>query len=105
MTHTVEFYLYPNDSYRTCIPMTQTVSKPKMVRHFKRWDEDIDNGFRPDGLIRLSETMVDNVQYIQDHGNTFDTGTGKHTVVLYRAKSMCSMGCNNDLQPDYPTSL
>lgn len=85
--------------------MTQTVSKPKMVRHFKRWDEDIDNGFRPDGLIRLSETMVDNVQYIQDHGNTFDTGTGKHTVVLYRAKSMCSMGCNNDLQPDYPTGL
>ena len=25
------------------------------------WDEDIDNGFRPAGLQRLSETTVDNV--------------------------------------------
>ena len=25
------------------------------------WDEDIDNGFRPAGLQRLSETIVDNV--------------------------------------------
>ena len=30
---------------------------------------------------------MDNVQYIQDHGNTFDTGTGKHHLVLYRASS------------------
>ena len=29
------------------------------------WDEDIDNGFRPSGLIHLSETHVDNVMYIQ----------------------------------------
>ena len=26
------------------------------------WDEDLDNGFRPEGLVRLSETHVDNVQ-------------------------------------------
>ena len=26
------------------------------------WDEDVDNGVRPKGLIRLSETKVDNVQ-------------------------------------------
>ena len=30
------------------------------------WDEDIDNGFRPPGLQRLSETTVDNVWYLQD---------------------------------------
>ena len=29
------------------------------------WDEDIDNGYRPAGLIRMSETTVHNVQYIQ----------------------------------------
>ena len=28
------------------------------------WDEDVDNGFRPPGLQRLSKTVVDNVQYI-----------------------------------------
>eukprot|EP00039_Didymoeca_costata_P012108 m.173198 g.173198 ORF g.173198 m.173198 type:complete len:886 (+) comp15384_c0_seq12:174-2831(+) len=50
------------------------------------WDEDIDNGHRPAGLIRMSETTVDNVQYIQDHGATFDTGTGTHHLVMYKTK-------------------
>ena len=26
------------------------------------WDEDLDNGWRPQGLVRLSETTVHNVQ-------------------------------------------
>ena len=29
------------------------------------WDEDLDNGFRPPGLFRLSETTINNVPYIQ----------------------------------------
>jgi hypothetical protein len=51
------------------------------------WDEDIDNGFRPAGLIHLSETVVDNVQYIQDHGTVYDTGTATHRLTMYKAKS------------------
>lgn len=51
------------------------------------WDEDIDNGFRPDGLVRLSETLVDNVQYIQDHGSVFDTASATHHLTMYRAES------------------
>jgi hypothetical protein len=51
------------------------------------WDEDIDNGFRPAGLVHLSETVVDNVQYIQDHGTVYDTGTATHRLTLYKAKS------------------
>ena len=33
------------------------------------WDEDLDNGFRPPGLIRLSDTTVSGVDYLQDHGS------------------------------------
>ena len=51
------------------------------------WDEDIDNGFRPPGLFRLSETTVDNVPYIQDHGSITDSGTATHHLTLYRHAS------------------
>jgi len=51
------------------------------------WDEDIDNGFRPAGLIHLSETTVNNVSYLWDWGSVDDTGTATHTLTLYRARS------------------
>jgi hypothetical protein len=51
------------------------------------WNEDLDNGFRPAGLIRLSETTVNNVQYIQDHGSVYDSGTATHHLTLFRAPS------------------
>ncbi|MDE0297759.1 MAG: hypothetical protein OXN17_03945 [Candidatus Poribacteria bacterium] len=51
------------------------------------WDEDIDNGFRPSGLFRLSETTIDNVMYVQDHGTVFDSGTATHHLTLYRHES------------------
>lgn len=47
------------------------------------WDEDIDNGHRPSGLMRLSATTVDNVQIIVNHGSVFDSGTCTHSLVLY----------------------
>lgn len=51
------------------------------------WDEDLDNGHRPAGLIHASETAVDNVMYIQDYGATYDSGSGTHHLTLYRAPS------------------
>ena len=51
------------------------------------WDEDLDNGARPGGLIRLSETTVDLVPYVQDWGTVYDSGTATHTMTLYRAPS------------------
>ncbi len=48
------------------------------------WDEDLDNGYRPPGLQRLSKTIVHNVQMIQDHGSIFDSGTGVHRLVMYK---------------------
>jgi hypothetical protein len=51
------------------------------------WDEDLDNGFRPAGIIHLSETTVDGVMFIQDFGSVYDTGTATHHLTLYRAPS------------------
>ena len=51
------------------------------------WDEDLDNGFRPPGLFRLSETTIDNVPYVQDCGSVFDSGTATHHLTLYRHAS------------------
>src|SRR5579884_2277770 len=50
------------------------------------WDQDVDNGFRPGGLIDLSSTTLNvNGYYLQDYGNTFGAGTATHSLTLYRA--------------------
>ncbi|HEX6130403.1 MAG TPA: N,N-dimethylformamidase beta subunit family domain-containing protein, partial [Actinomycetota bacterium] len=51
------------------------------------WDEDVDNGFRPAGLMRLSSTTLDVNRYILDHGSTYGPGRGTHSLTLYRAAS------------------
>ncbi|WP_426225326.1 DUF4082 domain-containing protein [Pseudarthrobacter sp. DSP2-3-2b1] len=50
-------------------------------------NEDLDNGFRPAGLIRLSTTTGPVEQYLQDYGNTVKAGTTTHNITLYRAAS------------------
>ena len=61
------------------------VIKPGLLGH--EWDEDLDNGHRPPGLVRLSETTVDNVWMIQDYGANYDSGTATHHLVMYRSVS------------------
>ena len=51
------------------------------------WNEDLDNGFRPAGLMRMSETTVNNLPYIQDFGTVYAAGTATHHLTLYRAPS------------------
>ena len=51
------------------------------------WDEDIDNGFRPAGSVRLSSTTVNGAPVLQDYGSTFGSGTARHAMTLYRAPS------------------
>jgi len=48
------------------------------------WDEDIDNGARPVGLVRLSSRTVDVPQRILDHGSTYGDGTATHSLTMYR---------------------
>jgi hypothetical protein len=50
-------------------------------------DEDRDNGFRPDGLIRLSTTTGAVPEYLQDFGNVVEPGTTTHNITLYKAAS------------------
>ena len=48
------------------------------------WDEDLDNGFRPAGLIRFSTTTVSDVPLLQDYGSTYAPGTATHHALLHR---------------------
>jgi hypothetical protein len=50
-------------------------------------DEDIDNGFRPNGLIQLSTTTGSTPEYLRDYGNTVTPGVTTHHLTLYRAAS------------------
>lgn len=51
------------------------------------WDEDLDNGFRPPGLIRLSKTTANNVEILTDFGSKFDIGSATHHLTLYKHNS------------------
>ncbi|WP_207211750.1 DUF4082 domain-containing protein [Promicromonospora panici] len=50
-------------------------------------NEDLDNGFRPQGLIRMSTTVGDVPEYLQDFGNTVAPGVTRHNITMYRAAS------------------
>jgi hypothetical protein len=50
-------------------------------------DEDVDNGVRPSGLVRLSTTVGDVPQYLRDFGNAVPPGRTSHHITLYRARS------------------
>ena len=67
----------------------QTATLPTGTLGYE-WDSDLDNGFRPAGLIDLSHTTVDipSGEYvIQDYGNTFGPGSPTHSMTLYKAPS------------------
>ena len=51
------------------------------------WDEDLDNGFRPPGLFRMSSTTVTGVSYIQDFGSNYAGGTATHALTTYKHAS------------------
>jgi large repetitive protein len=51
------------------------------------WDEELDNGVRPAGLVRLSTTTVGGVQLLLDYGSTYGSGTATHRLTLYRHSS------------------
>ena len=51
------------------------------------WDEDLDNGFRPAGLVRLSTTIVPGAPVLTDYGSNFGSGLANHALTLYKAES------------------
>ena len=48
------------------------------------WDSDVDNGFRPTGLIDLSSTTRTVGTLLLDNGATTGPGTATHSLTLYR---------------------
>ena len=52
------------------------------------WDADLDNGFRPAGLFRLSSTTVNVPQaFVTDWGTNVTPATVTHNLTLYRVAS------------------
>ncbi|HEV8638236.1 MAG TPA: N,N-dimethylformamidase beta subunit family domain-containing protein, partial [Chloroflexota bacterium] len=51
------------------------------------WDEDLDNGSRPAGLIRLAERTVNVQEKVLDFGTAVGPGTATHSMTLYRHPS------------------
>ncbi|MCK1535425.1 MULTISPECIES: DUF4082 domain-containing protein [unclassified Bradyrhizobium] len=48
------------------------------------WDSDLDNGFRPGGLIDMSSTTRNVGTLLLDNGLTTGSGTATHSLTLYR---------------------
>ncbi|GGF48072.1 hypothetical protein GCM10011321_43070 [Youhaiella tibetensis] len=48
------------------------------------WNSDVDNGFRPAGLINLSLSTISVDTYLLDYGNTVGSGTATHSLTMYR---------------------
>lgn len=74
-----------NTTVAKLLPSQKAVLLKGLLGH--EWDEDLDNGFRPHGLVRMSSTTVNNVQTIVDACGCFDSGTATHHLVMYRAES------------------
>jgi hypothetical protein len=66
----------PGDFYRT----------PEETLGYE-WDEDLDNGSRPAGLIRLSSTTLDVAEKLIDFGANVAPATATHAMTMYRHNS------------------
>jgi hypothetical protein len=66
-------------------PNATTTLTPGALGH--EWDEDLDNGFRPAGLMRLSETTIPVGSLLLDYGDTYGAGEPTHSLTLYRHAS------------------
>jgi hypothetical protein len=51
------------------------------------WDEELDNGSRPAGLIDLSTTTANVSEKLLDQGSNYGPGSATHHLTLYRAPS------------------
>ena len=71
----------PNVSFLTA---GQVWSAPTGTLGYE-WDEDLDNGFRPAGLVRLSSTTINvTTGVVQDYGSTYAPGLATHHLVFHK---------------------
>lgn len=77
--------LWRNTALTSLAPGTTAALAPHTVGYES--DEDVDNGYRPAGLVRLSTTLGPTPEYLRDYGNTVSPGMTTHNLTLYRAPS------------------
>ncbi|MEJ0084588.1 MAG: DUF4082 domain-containing protein [Pseudomonadota bacterium] len=65
---------------------TNTLALPDGTLGYE-WDSDLDNGARPAGLFRLSDTTVSGVDKLQDYGSTYASDTANHALTMYKHAS------------------
>jgi hypothetical protein len=65
---------------------TQTATLPMNTLGYE-WDEDLDNGFRPKGAIRMSTSNYDVPEKIVGYTTNVEPGNATHHLMLYRASS------------------
>src|SRR5262249_37745408 len=56
------------------------------------WDEDLDNGARPAGIVHLSTTTQSVSNLLADVGNTYGPGVATHHLTLHRVKKALVFG-------------
>ncbi len=65
----------------------QTATLPAGTLGYE-WDSDLDNGFRPAGLIDMSSATYNlTTDLLLDYGGVYGAGTATHSLTLYRASS------------------
>jgi hypothetical protein len=78
--------LWRNTGIDTLAP-GETTSLPEGMLGYE-WDVDADNGHRPPGLIRLSETTRDLPrELLLNYGTVYGAGRATHSLNLYKAAS------------------
>ncbi|RYH68020.1 MAG: DUF4082 domain-containing protein [Alcaligenaceae bacterium] len=77
-----QFRFWTNTAVQNLQPGQTYSLTPNLLGY--EWDSDVDNGFRPAGLIALSSTTVDVDTLLLDYGNTTGPGTATHSLTLYR---------------------
>jgi hypothetical protein len=51
------------------------------------WDSDVENGYRPAGMVNLSLSNIAVDTYLRDYGTTVGPGNATHSLTMYRAES------------------
>ncbi|WP_318530139.1 MULTISPECIES: DUF4082 domain-containing protein [unclassified Rhizobium] len=64
----------------------QTYTMPKNILGYE-WNSDVENGFRPAGLVNLSLSTVSVESYLRDYGTTVGDAVVEHSLTMYRAES------------------
>lgn len=70
----------------TSLAMLPAGSSAALAAHTVGYEsnEDVDNGDRPAGLIRLSTTVGPTPEFLTDYGNVVVAGTTTHHLTMYR---------------------